>query len=105
MEPHTPAVSTPDALTAPAPTIADMVGVDREAEARRLVELFIDVADDDNDPGLAFILRRRLLEGQSFDAIAAESGGDATEVAARFFSWCESVRGAMTLRQEDRRSG
>jgi len=102
MEPHTPTVSKPDAVTAPAPTIADLVGADREVEARRLVELFIGVAEDDDDPGLASIIRRRLLERQSFDAIAAETGGDVAEVAATFFAWCEAVRGAMTLRQEDR---
>ena len=85
-------------------SIADIVGADREAEARALVEQFADIAEEDDDPILACIIRRHMLSGHSYATIATDTGWDADEIAARFLAWGKAVMGAISLCQEDRRT-
>ncbi len=89
MEPRTPTVSKPDALTAPAPTIADIVGADREVEARDLLEQLLVI---ETDPDIAHIVRRRLLDLQSWDVIAAEVEMPVGLAYQVFIQWAEEIR-------------
>ena len=99
MEPHTPTVSKPDALTAPAPTIADIVGVDREDEARALLEQVLAIYEE-SDPDIALIVRRRVLDLQSWDVIAAEVEMPASLAHAQFMQWAEEIRFYLTAQTE-----
>lgn len=76
-------------MTAVVPTIADLVGPGREAEARDLLEQLLAI---ETDPDVAHIVRRRVLDGQAWDIIAAEIEMPVSLAYRVFINWAEEMR-------------
>jgi len=89
-------------MTAAIPTIADIVGADLEVEARRLLEQLLAI---ETDPDIAHIVRRRLLDLQSWDAIDAAEVEMPVGVAYRvFINWAEEIRLYLTHTRTERQT-
>lgn len=89
-----------DAMTATIPTIADLVGADREAEARDLLEQVLTIYDE-FDPDVAHIVRRRILDLQHWDIIAAEVEMPVGLAYQVFTQWAEEIRFYLTRAQAE----
>jgi len=86
-------------MSAAIPTIADIVGADREAEARDLLEQLLAI---ETDPDIAHIVRRRVLDLQSWDVIAAEVEMPVGLTYRVFIQWAEEIRFYLTHPQTER---
>ncbi len=88
-------------MTATVPTIADIVGADREAEARELLEQMLAI---ETDPDVAHIVRRRVLDLQSWDIIAAEIEMPVDLAYQIFITWAKEIRSYIAHTQTDRQT-